>query len=334
MRFSIAASLALAGAALSLSACKTAEQLAAEAAAAEAAAIEVRRQQILAELETETAPSPLAHKAALYGQRRGENDRIASASLTDSESLTGVTDMAVRYRPDDLAEGWTAFAALNAASNEAFRDGVIDMAARKGRHAIIADLLSSPTLAASFSGAGDAQAGVLNLASRERARLYGAGERFKGFSYALQDERWAQRSIPDAGGRADTLKAVASRTVAVSDDMVAKTQLYAQETVTQTRAFASLSADIPASGRSLSVGGGQMDKVLTLAALEALGATDELAEGDLEHLASYKAGSRCVYTVQLNMYQCVAAAKFQYEEAFCVSEHALKEMGDCLTSLR
>jgi hypothetical protein len=44
-------------------------------------------------------------------------------------------------------------------------------------------------------------------------------------------------------------------------------------------------------------------------------------------------GPRCLSLAKLNHYQCLAVAKPNYEDMFCLGQHALMETGTCLQKM-
>ena len=71
-------------------------------------------------------------------------------------------------------------------------------------------------------------------------------------------------------------------------------------------------------------------KALTLSALEILGATGSDSSEWIENYMTSPRLTQCVNTARLNTEQCIAAGHFKYEDAFCIAEHELKEISDCL----
>ena len=71
------------------------------------------------------------------------------------------------------------------------------------------------------------------------------------------------------------------------------------------------------------------DKIATLAAYRVLGT--EAAPAQEVRTAMRETSTRnCINMAQLNLQQCVAAAHNQFEVPFCIGEHALTDVGDCI----
>jgi hypothetical protein len=68
----------------------------------------------------------------------------------------------------------------------------------------------------------------------------------------------------------------------------------------------------------------------TLAALYVLGATQDPA-AQTERLLNEDVGSKnCFELAQVQFYQCLSAAHFSYENAYCLGQHGLQDMGACI----
>jgi hypothetical protein len=71
-------------------------------------------------------------------------------------------------------------------------------------------------------------------------------------------------------------------------------------------------------------------KAVQLAAIAALGeASDDLYDR-LSGLAAEESTDNCLHIAKLNLYQCLAVAKPNYEDAFCAGQHAMVDTGACL----
>jgi hypothetical protein len=71
-------------------------------------------------------------------------------------------------------------------------------------------------------------------------------------------------------------------------------------------------------------------KALQLAAIAALGeASDEIYDR-LEALAADEPTDNCLHIAKLNLYQCLAVARPNYEDMFCTGQHAMMDTGACM----
>ena len=69
---------------------------------------------------------------------------------------------------------------------------------------------------------------------------------------------------------------------------------------------------------------------LTLAALAVLGEAGEDRGATLLPILAEASNAQCVKMARLNLYQCLSVAGPQYEDVFCLGEHAMMETARCV----
>ena len=69
---------------------------------------------------------------------------------------------------------------------------------------------------------------------------------------------------------------------------------------------------------------------LAVAALAALGEAGDENLISLAPLMSDAPTATCLHTAKLNLYQCLAVARPNYEDIFCLGQHALMDTGQCV----
>ena len=69
---------------------------------------------------------------------------------------------------------------------------------------------------------------------------------------------------------------------------------------------------------------------LTLAALAVLGQAGEENADRIAPLLLEASGSQCLKMARLNLYQCLSAAGPNYENVFCLGQHAMMETARCV----
>lgn len=75
--------------------------------------------------------------------------------------------------------------------------------------------------------------------------------------------------------------------------------------------------------------GEALDRMSAVAALQALGAVDA-NQSAVSRLISDPRSRDCLEMAQLQLYQCMSAARFRYENAFCLGQHGLRDVGMCI----
>lgn len=210
---------------------------------------------------------------------------------------------ALRFsQPDALAEGWYATHALIAANEASFAQGIRDEVRMRGKTAVLEALRSDDNYILQVRGARNATDAVAAALRSENARLAALSARFKETSYAFQKQRWGMTEPLPATKTADAGNAATSVTERAS------------------AMLAALSPVKPAQAYSPSV----MNRVLTLAAYQVI-------DGSMETGASSTRNptGRCLNWARLNLDQCVAAARFPSEEAYCAGKHGVEEVRGC-----
>jgi hypothetical protein len=69
---------------------------------------------------------------------------------------------------------------------------------------------------------------------------------------------------------------------------------------------------------------------LAVAAMAALGEGGEEYAPQLLALLSENNEGQCLHMAKLNLYQCLAVARPQYEDVFCLGQHAVMDTGQCI----
>jgi hypothetical protein len=69
---------------------------------------------------------------------------------------------------------------------------------------------------------------------------------------------------------------------------------------------------------------------LALAALAVLGQADEEHGEQIVPLLADAQTTECVKMARLNLYQCLSVAGPQYEDVFCLGQHAMMDTGQCV----
>ncbi|MBX3508557.1 MAG: hypothetical protein KF714_07210 [Parvibaculum sp.] len=211
---------------------------------------------------------------------------------------------ALRFsQPDALADGWYATHALIAANEKSFAQGIRDEVRIRGKAAVLEALRSDDNYILQVRGARNATEAVAAALRSENARLAALSARFKETSYAFQKQRW---------GMSEPLP-VATKTADASDDSMSLTERAGA-------LLAALAPIKPAQAYAPSV----MNRVLTLAAYQVI-------DGSMEAGASTARNptGRCLNWARLNLDQCVAAARFPSEEAYCAGKHGVEEVRGC-----
>ena len=201
--------------------------------------------------------------------------------------------------PETLADGWYAVRSMAAAQNPKFAQGVRDEV-RKNGQAQFLKALDDPIYVMKLPGASSAMAAVTESARSENDRMVELRKRFMATAYRFQKQKWGMMTPLPAEQTMETAQSTP-----------------ASEVVRQF--LTDLSPISPAQAYSQDV----MAKILARGAREAISAPIISVSGTTD------ATSTCLNWARLNLNQCIAAAHFPSEEAWCVGTHAVEEVRTC-----
>ena len=299
-----------------------------------------------------TAPpgvEPLQHAAQRYAIFQNDMSALKSGSIKSAEDLDRTLEVAAAHNRDALMRGWIAYGALTAAQSPEFAKGVRDTAAHYGNAAFIRGLTLDPGYAQVLKGGPQAAQLALASARADGERVYQLGAQVKEMAYGLQGQRWAMAVSPQQPARVAKMKSLAynagARTlepeylpklnvsVGSSAPSANPTQFggiafWDALRASPTAAPVTIPAPLPPL-RTNQDRVGAVNRMTTLAAIYILGATQE-PTSQVDKLLAENSTNNCLEIAQVQFYQCLSAARFRYENAFCVGEHALKDMGACL----
>jgi hypothetical protein len=221
----------------------------------------------------------------------------------------------LRYStPEGMSNGWYAMRALVASKDPQFIKGVNAQVISKGREKFL-EMLASEKFVNKIPGAGSATQAVIAAVALENTRLASISAKFKdtaarfqknkyGMQMPLPEEPVTRMAVQEPRSLAGSVKAVMAALSPISEAQAAYSP--------------SVMADI-----------------LALAARKI--ATDHMAGGTPAAGAVVTAASKetthCLSWARLNLNQCVAAAHFPSEEAWCTGKHAVDDVRMCWSSV-
>lgn len=203
--------------------------------------------------------------------------------------------------PVPLAANWLNEQADIARHNRAFADGVRGQLRARGKQELLALIASDVGYVFNIPGAGEAMADVVSHVGVEDKALSTLSTRLRDTSYAMQRSKW---------GMIEPLKLETAPVKTASASWTDKLKGIAAE----------LSPVAPAQAYSVSV----MHRIMATAARRIV---DPDQPVDVSAKGSDTA--RCVNWARLNLAQCIAAAHFPSEEAYCTGKHAVEEVRQC-----
>jgi hypothetical protein len=228
---------------------------------------------------------------------------------------------AAAYQPAQLEEGMIAYGAIAALQDDRFVEGVEQAAGHGDARAAFADrLVDDPGAATRIDGAAEASERIEAALGAEAAPLVSAGAQVKSAAYSVQHEAWSKVTVADATGRLAEVKSLSAALAAPSET---ENQAMMQELAD---AAGPSAADEEPAPRFTALEA----RSLALAAESVLGRAEGADRARLSPLLSERDSAFCLKMAKLNLYQCMAVAGPQYEDIFCLGQHAMYDTGQCV----
>ncbi len=242
------------------------------------------------------------------------------AGFKSSQGVGAALRRASAYDEHQLEEGMIAYGAMAAMQSPRFVYGVMDIAQNAGdRRALIQTLTSDPDSAARLPGAAEASAMAAAAILHEAQPVVTNGRALKQASYDVQHQGWSIAKASDQPGRLAQAKAASAIRAAAHDGDVA-------------RLLTQVSTGGGDGGRSSAAASPVVDHSLALAALAILDGTDGADEGSLDRVVSERVSAECLKMAKLNLFQCLSVVGPEYEDVYCLGQHAVLDTGQCVAS--
>ncbi|HZK99630.1 MAG TPA: hypothetical protein VFC47_06995, partial [Caulobacteraceae bacterium] len=190
---------------------------------------------------------------------------------------------------------------------------------RGDRRALADRIAADPAFVLQLAGAREA-ANRAQAALRIRAdALSRTGVSVKQAAYDVQKQPWSIATVADGAQRLARVKSLSATAPAGSE-------------TDDARLFKILTErPAPAGGDGATVSP-VVVRALALAAEAVLGAAKGADLAGLEPLLAEASSAQCLKMSKLNLYQCMAVAGPQYEDVFCLGQHALIDTGRCVSA--
>jgi hypothetical protein len=169
---------------------------------------------------------------------------------------------------------------------------------------------------------GSASAAGLVIASlgADAQRLYDQGKAVKQAAYDIQKQPWSKDEVLGRDERLAGAKALSSS--AMLGDVAETARLQQASTGVQPLGISPAAAAPPYTPTVI--------RSLAIAALAALGEAGDANVDQVLGLTDEPNIGGCMSTSKLNLYQCLAVARPNYEDVFCLGQHAMMDTGRCL----
>lgn len=301
--------------------------------------------------ESSPAPEPqndaLSKAAAVYGTYQGSVGDFKTTPFSSAKDIDRALTELGGHNAGQLSKGWLSYSGLVASQNNEFRAAINEAVGHYGRDRVLLGLKNNYAYARSLKGGNAAVGSALTALDADARRIRSAAAQVKEQAYTLQSAGWAKAKIGNTQAKANQIMAN-SRSGRPANGTVMSAMMAADADSNFARAGGSGAPSLwdgltsaastvrfptisSASGYKRVRRGQEQtaDRIATLAAYRAVGAGRSAESAILTTMTDQQAAS-CLNSASLNLQQCVAAAHKQYEVPFCIGEHALAEIGDCV----
>ena len=249
-------------------------------------------------------PSNLTAEAgafeAFMRHARGIEPSFSGPAEVQQALATGAS-----HEPRQLESGMIAYAALAALQEPRF---VAALKTDPNRGELARRLAADPEFALQLPGGEAAAARASGALISQGEALRDQGVRVKKAAYSVQHQAWSKRRVADPAGRLARVKRLSAEPFQADGEASA-------------RIYQAMAGAAHHSGPA----GPAVARAVAVAALNVLG---EPQQGHA--LMSEPKTASCLRLAKLNLYQCLSAAGPQYEDIFCLGQHAMTDPGQCV----
>lgn len=241
--------------------------------------------------------------------------------FADPAAVAASVQTSASYEPQQLVRGAIAYSAVVALQDRAFVEGVRVYAKDPAQRRLIAyEIMKDPAYAVGIQGSASAAGLVIAALGGDAQRLYDQGKAVKQAAYDLQKQPWSKTDVLGREARLASAKSVSASAMTAE---VAETARLQQASM----GVASLGLTAPPVPPPYTP---TVIRGLAVAALAALGEANEAHTEQLMALTHEPNIGMCMRTSKLNLYQCLAVSRPNYEDVFCLGQHAMMDTGRCV----
>jgi hypothetical protein len=258
--------------------------------------------------------------AAAYADYMRQTAAI-SPTFADPSGVAQSLRTGVAYEPGQFQRGEVAYAAIAALQDRSFVAAVREAGSTpEGRYAILAKIFADPANVLVFHDAPTA-AGLAKAAlAGDGMRLLTLGKAVRKEAYDIQHQPWSKDDVADRDARLGAAKLLSTSPRAVSDIDAAQMR-------------AAVAPDLPPAGPPQPAPPPYSPLVIRATALAALAAIGQAGDKDVENLGWMSEDyftQHCLEHAKKELNECLAVAKPNYEDIFCLGQPTMMYTGECV----
>ncbi|VTO13340.1 hypothetical protein [Brevundimonas vancanneytii] len=247
------------------------------------------------------------------------------AGFPDAESIQAAVRKGAAVEAGQLSRGMIAYGAILALQSPEYVAGVRQFASDPAqRQQMVSRIVADPAYAATLPGAEAAAGLIASTMGQDAATMTAIAEAVETDAYTIQGRsdprrRWATQPVADRNGRLEGAKSLSAVPRLPSAEDSAR--LFAA-------AHSGSGLNLTAAQRGAPFTPAIVNS-LAIAALAALGAAGEDAKANTDALTTESNNEFCLSMSKLMLFQCLAAAKPNYEDIFCAGRHVVRDLAQC-----
>ena len=245
-----------------------------------------------------------------------------SPDFKDADQVAAGVRTATAFEQDQLQQGAIAYAAAMALQEPTFvstmREFATDPEQREtGRPGDPQPTRPTPPR---FTGADKAAGLAVAALDGMGAKVMVAGKSVKQAAYDVQRQPWSKTNVANPEGRLTDTKARSGQRILAS-----------LSDVEEIRRNSLQGAAMSVAGQPVAPPYTQtVVRGLAIAALAAMGEAGDDKLAQITPLLTDETSGYCLNMSKLNLYQGLAVSKPQYEDIFCLGQHSMMDIGQCV----
>lgn len=250
-------------------------------------------------------------------------DRVTATNpaFQSGEDVANALQSGDAFEPAALVRGAMAYGAIAALQDPAFVAGIRSFGSgAEQRRQLAYEILRNPSYVLGLPGSITAQGLVIQALNADGQALYNAGKAVKQSAYDLQKQPWSKDEVADRPGRLARAKALST---ALPPGDTAVTARLQQASVGALN-LGLTPATTPGNNTEVVI------RSLAVAALAVLNQADTSDMASIDAVMADQNISFCMSMAKLNLYQCLAVSRPNYEDVFCMGQHVMMDTGRCV----
>ncbi len=262
---------------------------------------------------------PIDTQAQGYVSFTRDVDTVYGMTLDNPTQVRDALSRLRKHEPKQMAQGWIVYGAKIAAGNDEFKASLVKEVEKRGRDGVQKRIDSDPMYLFKLDGAYNAMNDVLGRLASQTGKLDELKKRFIQTAYDFQKiKKWGalDPSLNPSLSPSGMLASLSPSAPEVARAYVIPAGLFSKS-----------------SPKPSLTPIGPTDRAMKLAARLAMGDTPEDIAAISSALITDKGLEQCLRWAKLNTNQCMAAAHFPSEEAYCTGTHQIAEVSACWSQL-